>query len=141
MRCSWRSWRIITTGGQPISARRSKGSAPPGVGTRSLEALGSGGVGVRPIFNFKLKNGSDPRQRLEIRLPISPGRVRRGGHLLVVDVEHERALGALEGPDAMAQGPVLLEVEAHDVRDDPVTLVALQVELQAPPSSTVRSPS
>ena len=29
-----------------------------------------------------------------------------------------------------SQGPVLLEVEAHDVLDDPVTFVALQVELQ-----------
>ena len=51
--------------------------------------------------------------------------------LLVVDVEHERALGVFEGPCAMPQGPVLLEVEAHDVRDDPVAFVALQVELQS----------
>src|SRR4051812_39217946 len=47
-----------------------------------------------------------------------------------MDVEQERALGALEGPDAMAQAPVLLEFEAHDVRNDLVALVALQVELE-----------
>ena len=50
--------------------------------------------------------------------------------LPVLNIQQWHALGTLDGPDAMAQSPLLLELEAHDLLDDLVTFVALQIDLQ-----------
>ena len=49
----------------------------------------------------------------------------------MLHVERERAHGAFERPDSGAQVPVVLEVEARDLRQDSIVLVDPQVELQS----------
>lgn len=51
------------------------------------------------------------------------GSVSLSRERLVLDVEQERALAVLEGPDAIVQAAVRLELEAHEERDELALLV------------------